>query len=261
MKPVPILQYLDHIGRAAQADPQSSRPDPSPFKPRALRALQDPLPRSPLIFSRALRDAATGGRAQMVEGRLERTALDGRSSNREAAPQHEASPAPDVEARIAEAYERGLRDGSAAARAEDVEALAREQAGQREKAAVERLAFQQNECAQLANMIATGLAEIEERIAGSVARVLAPFLTSEMSKQVIDELCDNIARLHAGGAPGLIKIRGPEALLAVLRERATQLSVDVEFVEREGVEVTIQARHTTITSQLQPWADLIASLV
>ena len=126
---------------------------------------------------------------------------------------------------------------------------------------MERLDFQLNEYAQLADVIATGLVEIEQRIASSVARILAPFLTNEVSKQVIDELCDNIARLRAGGSSGLIKIRGPERLLGALRDRASFLPVDVEFVVEDGVEATIEAQHTTIRSELQPWADLIASLV
>ena len=58
----------------------------------------------------------------------------------------------------------------------------------------------------------------------------------------------------------MIKIRGPERVLAALRERVAYLAVDVEFVADHGVEVSIEADETTIRSQLQPWADLIASL-
>ena len=38
------------------------------------------------------------------------------------------------------------------------------------------------------------------------------------------------------------------------------LAVDVEFVAEDGVEVTVEAQHTTIAAELQPWAELIASL-
>ncbi len=77
MKPVPISQYLDHIGRAAQADPQSPRRETSPFKPRAVRMVQDPEPRVPLAFSRALREAATAARERALEDGQERDASDG----------------------------------------------------------------------------------------------------------------------------------------------------------------------------------------
>ena len=50
-------------------------------------------------------------------------------------------------------------------------------------------------------------------------------------------------------------------LLRALRDRASFLPVDVEFVAEEAVEATIEAQHTMIRSELQPWADVIASLV
>lgn len=125
---------------------------------------------------------------------------------------------------------------------------------------MERLDFQVNEYAALADVIATGLVEIEQQIAATVSRILAPFLTSELTKQIVDQLCANIARLRAGGSPGLIKICGPERLLEKLRERVSALPVDVEFIVEDNVEATIEAQHTMIRSELQPWADLIASL-
>lgn len=263
MKPVPISQYLDHIGRVAQADPQSQRREASPFKPRAIRMADDSEPRGPLAFNRVLREAATAARSRAFEEGQEPAVSEERSPSREATPlrSRETPPALDVEARIAEAFDRGLREGLAAARAEDAETLEQERARQHERALTERLEFQLKEYAQLADVIAAGLVEIEQRIATAVARILAPFLTSELSKQVVDELCNNIARLRAGGSPGLIRIRGPERLLGALRDRASFLSVDVEFVDEDGVEATIEAQHTMIRSELQPWADLIASLV
>jgi hypothetical protein len=263
MKPVPISQYLDHIGRAAQAERQSPRRETSPFRPRALDAVQDQEPHSQLAFSRVLREAALAARSRTAESGQERAASDWRSPSRDGAPSRsrEASPAPDVEARVAEAYDRGLREGAAAARAEDAEAQARDEAKRKERELAERLDFQVNEYGALADVIATGLAEIEQRIAATVARILAPLLASELSKQVVDELCAHIERLRAGGSPGLIKIRGPECLLEALRDRLSSLAVDMEFVAEGGVEATVEAQHTMIQSQLQPWMDLIDSLV
>ena len=113
----------------------------------------------------------------------------------------------------------------------------------------------------VADAISAGLLEIEQRVAASVARILAPLLASELSKRVVDELCANLTRLRAGGSPGLVKIRGPERLLGALRDRVSLLPVDVEFVAEDGVEATIEAQHTMIRSELQPWADVIASIV
>jgi len=102
MKPVPIMQYLDHFGRVGQteAQPFASGPAPAPFKPRTLRAVPEPPARASFPLSRALREIG--------------------------APRDESAPAPrprprvapsdaEIEARIAEAYERGCREGAAAA--------------------------------------------------------------------------------------------------------------------------------------------------
>jgi hypothetical protein len=58
-----------------------------------------------------------------------------------------------------------------------------------------------------------------------------------------------------------MKISGPEKILNLLKKRVSQIAVDVEYVsEEEGIEVTVEAQHTTIRSALAPWADLVASL-
>ncbi len=258
MKSVPIAQYLDHIGRVAQADSQTPRRDVSPFRPRPVRMVSDPEPLGPFTFNRVLREAAAAARSRSLGPGQEGADPDARPSSREPPPP--PPPDPEVEARVAEAYDRGLREGAAAARAEEAEALARQLANREKRASVERLDFQRTEYARVVEAIAAGLLDIEQRIAATVAGILAPFLTSVVSNQVVEELCANLARLRAGGTPGLIKIRGPERLLAALRDRVSSLPVEVEYIVEGGVEVTIEARHTMIKSELQPWADLIASL-
>ena len=47
----------------------------------------------------------------------------------------------------------------------------------------------------------------------------------------------------------------------MLRESVAELPVEVEYVEEDEVEVTVEAQHTIIRSQLRPWEDLIASFV
>jgi hypothetical protein len=245
MKPVPILQYLDHFGRVAPADerPAARAAAPVPFKPRTLRAVPDPAPRAPLSLARALREPG----AQRAEG--------------SPAPRSRAAPSEtEIEARIAEAYGRGRQDGAVAARLEEAEAVARVMAEEQERSMEAQLDFQLNEYAQIADQISTGLQELEQRVAGATARILAPLLIGESTQKIIEALSEDLARLRVGGSPGLIRIRGPKRVLAALRERVAYLSVDIEYVEESGVEVTIEAEDTTIRSALQPWADLIESL-
>jgi len=249
MKPVPILQYLDHFGRVGQADAlpvaAAAAPTPTPFKPRTLRAVSEAASRASLPLSCALREIGP--------------ARDEGASPPQPRPRAAPSEA-EIEARMTEAYERGRREGAAAARAEEAENLDREIAGERERAMVAQLDFQLNEYAQVAETVSAGLQEIEQRVAGFVARIVEPLVARATADRIVEALCDNLARLRVGGSPSLIKIRGPENVLAALRERVAYLAVEVEYVADHGVEVSIEADETKIHSQLQPWADLIASL-
>ncbi len=125
---------------------------------------------------------------------------------------------------------------------------------------MERLEFQLNEYAQLESAIRSGFAEVQENVGAAVARILSPFLVKQVVKYVADELCKSIGRLCAGGSPGLITIRGPERVLSLLRERIAALPAEVDYVESDGVEAVVEVNATQITTDLQPWADLLASL-
>jgi hypothetical protein len=117
-----------------------------------------------------------------------------------------------------------------------------------------------NEYARLADAITTGLNEVELRIADVVAQILKPFVNQAVSRQIIDELVEGVVRLRSGGQSGLMKIRGPERVLNALKKRVSQIAVDVEYVSDGGIEVTIEAKHTNIRSEFEPWADLITSV-
>ena len=117
-----------------------------------------------------------------------------------------------------------------------------------------------NEYAKVADLIANGLAEIERRTSDAVARILRPFLKDAVANQAVAELAEQIGKLRVAGRPSLMRIRGPERLLQALRARLTSLAVEVEYVEEDGVEVTVEADHTTISSEIAAWTDLIESL-
>ena len=245
-KPVPILQYLDHFGRAGSADerPAPRAIAPVPFKPRSLHVAPEPAPRAALALGRVLRDASAPRNEAVAQPRARPV-------------QSEA----EMGARIADAYERGRAEGAAAARLEQAEAVAQVMEEERERSMETQLDFQLNEYAQIADQISAGLQDVEQRIAQAAARILAPLLAAEATKTIIDALCEDLAKLRVGGSPKLIRIRGPERILSALRERVAFLSVDVEYVVEDSVEVTIEAEDTTIRSALQPWSDLIDSLI
>jgi hypothetical protein len=165
----------------------------------------------------------------------------------------------DISAKLAEAYARGREEGLAEGRVEASDRQAAELAAAQEQAETQRHEFHLNEYAELAGAILSGLKQIEDTVGAAATRVLAPFLSQVIVKTAVDELRKAIARLCAGGSPGLIKIRGPERVLALMRERIADLPIEVEYVEDEGVNTVVEANPTQIVAELRPWAELLAS--
>jgi hypothetical protein len=254
MKSVHISQYLNHIGQEPSPDRQA------PTRLRPVLAATASETRSVAPMFRTLSEVAMSARNPADRQRFEPVKWPITRSEAGAAPTRESAPTPDVETRIDESYERGLRDGAAGARAELAQTRALEVAADRERTEVERIDFHLNEYAKLANVIGAGLIEIEECISACVARILAPFIEGRTTRQVIDELSESIRSLRASASPALITIRGPEHLLHLLRERVASLGAEVEYVVRDGIEVSVKARDTLIESQLKAWADLLATI-
>ena len=86
-------------------------------------------------------------------------------------------------------------------------------------------------------------------------------MQDRVAKEIVDELAENVSRLTRGGGLELIKIRGPAKLLSALKDKISGLAIAVEYVEEEGVEITVSAQSTEIRSELQPWAQLIDDIV
>jgi hypothetical protein len=164
--------------------------------------------------------------------------------------------------KLAEAYARGRDEGLAGLAEGRVEASDRhatELAAARELAETQQQDFRLNEFAQLEGAIRSGIKQIEDDLGGAVTRILAPFLSQQVVKRAVDELAKAIARICAGNSPGLIKIRGPERVLALLRQRIIDLPIEVEYVEDDGAETVVEANSTRIVAELRPWAELLAS--
>jgi uncharacterized protein (DUF2267 family) len=166
----------------------------------------------------------------------------------------------DIDGRIEEAFERGRRQGMAAARSECEAALALQRSQQDERDAAERLAWQANEYARFAEKIEDAMAAIEDKLAKGVARVLKPLLIEERVKQVTQALSENLSKILSKDAPSALRITGPEALLSVLRDRLAVHPVAVEYVAGDSVDVTVEAHQTIIKSQLQAWIDHIEAI-
>ena len=261
MKPAAIADYLEHIGRTS-AEKGLARRETSPLRPRSLQNLPALEPRSLPAVDRAA--SAVQAVKPETPGKPLRPLWERKSApfdaERESLAAHAAAKAEEAAAKIEEERARGRGEGIALGRAEAEERFAADRAALREQAVMERLEFQLNEYAQLEATVRAGFTEVEARVGAAVARILAPFLAKEVVKYAVDELIKSIARLTAGGAAGLITIRGPERVLSLLRDRIADLPAEIAFVEDGGVEATVECNATRIVTELKPWADLLASL-
>lgn len=261
MKPAPIADYLHYLP-SAPGERASSRRESS-LRPGGLPSAKSSDARPAFPFGPVARvtraapyqedDRAQTARPNRGLRPTEPTASDSLRGR-------EAAKAEELALRLAEAHARGREDGRAEARAEAEELRAADRALAQVQAEAERIDFQRNEFARLEGTLRAGFAEIEERVGAAVARILAPFLADEAVKHVTKELAENIARLCSGGSPGLITIRGPERILSRLRERISDLAVEVDYAENDAVEAVVEANATQIVTRLRSWADLLASL-
>jgi len=167
-------------------------------------------------------------------------------------------PGPSIEARITEAYARGLQEGRIDAHAEHARREAVREADYESRRQKERQEFLDGEYARLADAIGSKLDDIEEHITGVLANILKPFLAEWQSKMVAEALNKDVEKLFAAGAPTLLRIHGPEKILSAMRERLSGRPVEVEYSPNEGIEVVVETEDTRIETQLSSWLSLIS---
>jgi hypothetical protein len=261
MKPLSIANYLDHLGRSGE-EKAPPRPEGSPFRPRSLPSPQNGKPALKTIFDRVAKSAGADEKPSEYASRLtpwtpKPVLLE--STARESSPTELAKPE-DISAKLADAYARGREQGLAEGRVEASDRHAAELAAATEQVETQQRELRLGECAELEGAIRSGFKQIEDNVGAAVTRILSPFLSQQVVKRAADELAKAITRSCAGSSPGLIRIRGPERVLALLRQRIADLPIEVEYVEHDGVEVVVEANATRIVAELGPWAELLASV-
>jgi hypothetical protein len=259
MKPLSIADYFDHLGRPA-GDKTPPRPESSPFRPRSL-----PSPQNNGLGTKPNVDrAAKAGSETQGEEAPRRTPWAPKpvlleSGARPSSPAGEPAKLEDMSVKLAEAQARGREEGLAEGRLEASDRHAAELAAAREQAETQQQERRLNEYTEIESAVRSGLRQIEDNIGAAVTRILAPFLSEEVLKRAVDELAKAVVRISSTASPGLIKIRGPERVLALLRQRIADLPIEVEYFEDAGVETVVAANATQIVAELRPWADLLAS--
>jgi len=259
VKPASITSLLEHIG-PAKNEPPARREPVFPLRPRLLSGARGESRVRPALT--ASQEAEAEAKA-FAEPSFPRP-ISPRNSNSAPPPEpasfvrSEANSAEAVARRLAEA--RGREEGLAEGRAEAEAQFARELAAFRDEAEKERLEFQEREYARLETTIRVGLDRLSDDIGSAAARILTRFLTDRLTARAADELKASVARICAGAPSGAIKIRGPESLVRLLKERAADLPAEIRYVPDGGVEAVIEVGPTRIATELRAWSELLASL-
>ena len=258
MKPLSIADYFDHLGRPA-GDKTPPRPEGSPFRPRSLPSPQNNgLGAKPIVDRIANAGVETQGEPPRRTPWAPKPVLL-ESGARPSPPAGEPAKLEDMSVKLAEAQARGREEGLAEGRLEASDRHAAELASAREQAETQQQELRLNEYTEIESAVRSVLRQIEDNIGAAVTRILAPFLSQEVLKRAVDELAKAVVRISSSASPGLIKIRGPERVLALLRQRIADLPIEVEYVEDDRVETVVAANATQIVAELRPWADLLAS--
>jgi hypothetical protein len=157
--------------------------------------------------------------------------------------------------KLEDAQAQGREEGRAAAAAEFEVELTKERGQIDERIAAERAAWLAEEGRRMAETIEAALAELETKIADSVARILEPFLEAALRENMLAELSQTLAALLGDEHSPLLKISGPESFLAALKEQLGEHRGSVEYLPGEGADIGVIADHLVIETRLQAWVD------
>lgn len=156
-------------------------------------------------------------------------------------------------AQIDDAFSRGVDAGRSAAEGE-FEAKLEEQrvefAGQLEAARQEWAAGTGE---MLANSLLGALQDIEKRVAETTARILKPFLATELHRQAVAELQANLETLLAADSGISLAVSGPADVLDALREQLAAKPIAVTYTPGDDCDVRIVAGQSTLETRLKGW--------
>ncbi len=165
----------------------------------------------------------------------------------------------DLEASLAAAREEGWVEGAEAARTEAAAHLEQVRRDFQEELANERQKWLQEEGATLKEQLAAAQEQMKDGLAECVARILKPFITESLRRQMIDELVEHVGSMSASHDVRGIKISGPGDLIAILQEKLCDLPIAIDYEQNDSLDVRVIADETLIETRLQTWIDLISA--
>ena len=162
----------------------------------------------------------------------------------------------DANARVAESHAQGHAEGKAAAEAELAAKLETQRKDFEQQLAMARQSWAATEGNALSETFLHALRDLETRLAGTMARILRPFLETEIRRAAIDELVATIETIVSRDEIAKIEVSGPDDLLGVLRARLAG-KVSATFVAHDVCDVRVSIEQTTLETRLGAWIGAI----
>jgi hypothetical protein len=166
-----------------------------------------------------------------------------------------------MQQRIEAAQAKGVAEGRAAACAEYEAKLEELRVQHATQLSLERCTWASREADRLADQLTAAMAEMKTRIADTVAELLAPVLNASIRRQAVGELAQTIETVLARETGLGLEIRGPEDLLALLRERLSAVNLALSFVPTNDPEVRVIAGQTVLETHCRAWAARIEEAI
>jgi len=158
----------------------------------------------------------------------------------------------DMTAKLAESHARGVEEGKAAAQAKFASELDEHRARSEQRIVDARHAWAASEGAIIGERLVAGLAEVEQRLAETMARILQPFLSGQVRKQAINDLAATLIPMLAKEKGVRLEISGPQDLLDALRG-ALAGKAEAVYTTNDAPDVRVVMDQTLIETQLAAW--------
>jgi hypothetical protein len=170
------------------------------------------------------------------------------------APAPRAAPPARAEAPQADLLDEAYRRGYAAGLAEGNAGLAEERVRSAVRLGEERAKWSDQQAVAIVNGFSTACREIEANIAGSVARILQPFLADAVRDKAVEALIEQISVLTGSSPVPVFRISGPADLLQRVKAQLDKArQVGIEYQAADTLEIRVVADQTVIETQMQAW--------
>jgi hypothetical protein len=151
-----------------------------------------------------------------------------------------------------DAYRRGFSAGVAEGEAK----LAEERVRSAIRLGEERAKWSDQQAVAIVNGFTAACRELETNIAGSVARILQPFLTEAVRDKAVAALVEQITALTANAPMPVFRISGPGDLIDLVRAQLNaSRRTGIEYEVTDTTEIRVVADQTVIETQMSAWIE------